>query len=112
MLDILQPAVSLMIRAQTVNLPPWKIIAWHSRVIALLETSQEELTKVKNGSQPSKTILPKLSKHWQEINAGRLSDDEDEHEPGTFQVFCHYTDRVYHKYFQYNHIYIIRHNMR
>ena len=41
---------------------------------------------MKNGAQPSKTILPKLSKHWQEINAGRVTDDEDEHEPGSFQV--------------------------
>ena len=86
MLDILQPVVSLMIRAQTVNLPPWKVIAWYSRIMELLETSQQELTKVKNGAQPSKTILPKLSKHWQEINAGRVTDDEDEHEPGSFQV--------------------------
>ena len=56
--------------------------------MALLETSQQELTKVKNGAQPSKTILLKLSKHWQEINAGRVTDDEDEdeHEPGSFQV--------------------------
>ncbi|CAB3988788.1 Hypothetical predicted protein [Paramuricea clavata] len=43
MLDILQPVVSLMIRAQV------------------------------------------LAKHWQEINAGRLGNNEDEQEPGTFQ---------------------------
>lgn len=90
MLDILQPVVSLMIRAQAVNLPPWKIIAWHSRVTALLQKSENELKNVKNGSQPSKSILPKLAKHWQEINAGRLGNNEDEQEPGTFQVIEHY----------------------
>ena len=54
--------------------------------MALLEISQKELNKVKNSDLPSKSIFPKLSKHWQEINAGRRSDDEDEHEPGSFQV--------------------------
>lgn len=90
MLDILQPVVLLMIRAQTVNLPPWKMIAWHSRVTALLQKLEKELKKVKKGSQPSKFILPKLAKHWQEINAGRRGNNEDEQKPGTFQVIKYY----------------------
>ena len=86
-LDLLKPVVLLMVRAQTVNLPPWKIISWFSRVGKILEKCQEELEKVTAGAQPSKSILPKLAEHWQEINSGRGHVEEDRNKAGTFQVF-------------------------
>ncbi len=87
MLDLLKPVVSLMVRAQTVNLPPWKIISWFSRVGKILEKCKEELKKVAAGAQPSKSILPKLAEHWQEINSGRGHVEEERNKAGTFQVF-------------------------
>ena len=86
-LDLLTSVVSLMVRAQTVNLPPWKIISWFSRVGKILEKCHEELEKVVAGAQPSKSILPKLAEHWQEINSGRGHVEEDRNKAGTFQVF-------------------------
>lgn len=83
MLDIVKPVVSLMIRTQAVNLPPWKIINWYSQVKEFLESCEEELKEVKTGSKPSKEFLPKLSEHWEEI---ATEYDEDERQPGTFQV--------------------------
>ena len=88
MLDIVKPVVSLMIRAQAVNLPPWKIVAWYSRVKESLERCEAELRNVEAGSKPCKKFLPKLSQHWEEILDTEEDEDEDEDErqPGTFQV--------------------------
>lgn len=86
-IDVLKPVVTMMIKAQTVNLPPWKIIAWFSRLQKILDTCQQELNNVSKGDKPSKSILPKLAEHWQEINDGREDEEEDLHQPGTFQVF-------------------------
>jgi hypothetical protein len=49
-----------MIRAQAVNLPPWKIVTWYSRVKESLERCEAELKKVEAGSKPCKKFLPKL----------------------------------------------------
>ena len=87
MLDLLKPMVSLMVRAQTVNLPPWKIILWFSRVAKILEKCQEDLENVATGAQPSRSILPKLAEHWQEINSERVHVEEERNKAGTFQVF-------------------------
>jgi hypothetical protein len=84
-LDIVKPVVSLMIRAQAVNLPPWKIVTWYSRVKESLERCEAELKKVEAGSKPCKKFLPKLLEHWEEI-FDTEEEDEDERQPGTFQV--------------------------
>ncbi len=77
-----------MIRTQAVNLPPWKIIKWYSRVKECLVRCEAELKKVDAGSKPSKVFLPKLSEHWEEITDTAASDDDEteEPQPGTFQV--------------------------
>jgi hypothetical protein len=54
-----------MIRAQAVNLPPWKIVAWYSRVKESLERCEAELRNVEAGSKPCKKFLPKRSQHWE-----------------------------------------------
>ena len=41
-LNLMKPVVLLMVRPQTVNLPPWKIISWFSRVGKILEKCQKE----------------------------------------------------------------------
>lgn len=84
MLDIVKPVVSLMIRAQAVNLPPWKIVTWYSRVKESLKRCEADLKKVEAGSKPREEFLPKLSEHWDEIFD--TEEDEAKRQPGTFQA--------------------------
>ena len=78
----MKPVVSLMIRTQAVNLAPWKIIKWYSRVKEFLESCEAELKKVEAGSKPCKELLPKLSEHWEEITD---TEDDEEPQPGIFR---------------------------
>ena len=36
MIDVMKPAVTLMVKSQALSVPPWKIVAWFPRVTALL----------------------------------------------------------------------------
>lgn len=67
-LDVLKPAVMLMVRCQAVNLPSWKIVGWFPEKI------QESLTGVLNEEQPHKDLLPKLSKHWEDLFHAEAED--------------------------------------
>ena len=42
-LDVLQPVISLMLKTQSVNLPPWKIVTWFRRVIKILKELEANL---------------------------------------------------------------------
>ena len=79
-LDVLRPSVTLMIKCQAVNLPPWKVVSWFPRVIDLLERIRTNLEEVRAGENPSKELLPTLSKHWEELTS--LRNDEDDSEVG------------------------------
>ncbi|CAB4027232.1 Hypothetical predicted protein, partial [Paramuricea clavata] len=92
MLDILKHVVSLMIRSQAINVAPWKIIAWYTRLNDVLEKCEDNLKDVEAGDMLSKDLFPKLSKHWKELvpnkDAEENGDDEDDEvDPGTFQGF-------------------------
>jgi hypothetical protein len=69
-----------MIKCQAVNLPPWKVVSWFPRVIDLLERIRTNLEEVRAGENPSKELLPTLSKHWEELTS--LRNDEDDSEVG------------------------------
>ena len=86
MLDILKPVVSLMVKSQAVIVPPWKIISWYSQSNAILLKCEDNLKEIEAGAKPSKDLFPKLSKHWEELTPGTI-DNDDEPDPGTFQVF-------------------------
>ena len=86
MLDILKPVVSLMVKSQAVNVPPWKIISWYSQSNANLLKCEDNLKEIEAGAKRSKDLFPKLSKHWEELTPGTI-DNDDEPDPGTFQVF-------------------------
>ena len=86
MLDILKPVVSLMVKSQAVNVPPWKIISWYSQSNAILLKCEDNLKEIEAGAKPSKDLFPKLSKHWEELTPGTI-DNDDEPDPGTYQVF-------------------------
>lgn len=80
-----------MLRTQVVNLPPWKIVTWFSRVTKIQKVMETNLEAVEAGAKPSEEKLPKLSKHWEELTPPTSSDDEDEEDEdevdyGTFQV--------------------------
>ena len=91
-LDILQPVISLMLRTQAVNLPPWKIVTWFTRLKEVLKKIEVNLKEVQAGSKPSKELLPKLSLHLEELTSSEVDDedvgevDDDDHIKGTFQV--------------------------
>ena len=74
-----------MLRTQAVNLPPWKFVTWFYRVIEILKKIEANLKDVQSGSKPCKELLPKLFKHWDELNVTN-DDDDDTTERGTFQV--------------------------
>ena len=67
-LDILNPAVSLMIKCQSVNLPSWKIVTWFPKLMVRLTSIEDNLQRVLNGANPDKNVLPKLCKHWNDIS--------------------------------------------
>ena len=77
-LDVLRPSVTLMIKCQAVNLPPWKVVSWFPRVIDLLERIRTNLEEVRAGENPSKELLPTLSKHWEELTSLRNEEDDSE----------------------------------
>lgn len=74
-LDVMKPAVLLMIKSQALNLPPWKIVIWLPRVLDILEKAKLELDNLIHGriEIPNEELLPKLHEHWEE-----LKDNEDE----------------------------------
>ena len=68
-LDILKPAIILMIKCQALSVAPWKIISWFPRVIDSIERIKQHLCDVRDGKieAPSVDILPLLGKHWSEL---------------------------------------------
>ena len=87
-LDVLQPVILLMLKTQSVNLPPWKIVTWFRRVIKILKELEANLVAMEAGAKPSEQKLLKLSKHWEELTPPASSEDEgeDEVDYGNFQV--------------------------
>jgi hypothetical protein len=78
-----------MIRSQAVDVQPWKIHAWYTQLNTLLEAFEANLQDVEDGEMPSSQLFPKLSKHWEELvptKDGEAGDDNDEEDPGSFQV--------------------------
>ena len=74
-LDVMKPAILLIIKSQALNLLPWKIVGWLPHVLDILEKAELELDNLQHGriEIPNKELLPKLHKHWEE-----LKDKEDE----------------------------------
>ncbi|CAB3976939.1 Hypothetical predicted protein [Paramuricea clavata] len=69
-LDVLEPVISLMLRAQAVKFPPWRIVTWFSRMIKILKVWKQTLKRcweqtLKMETNPEEK-LAKLSKHWEE----------------------------------------------
>ena len=56
------------------------------RCDAILLKCEDNLKEIEAGAKPSKDLFPKLSKHWEEPTPGTI-DNDDEPDPGTFQVF-------------------------
>ncbi len=75
-LDIMKPAVTLMIKSQGLNVPPWKIVTWFPKMIAVLDDMKNELEKLKNGNtvKPNSQILPTLAMHWEDLTHDNISD--------------------------------------
>eukprot|EP00112_Aurelia_sp_Birch-Aquarium-sp1_P010254 Seg2197.11 transcript_id=Seg2197.11/GoldUCD/mRNA.D3Y31 product="hypothetical protein" protein_id=Seg2197.11/GoldUCD/D3Y31 len=80
MIDVLQPAVTLMVKSQALAIPPWKIISWFPRLIALLSKIEDEIQQLKLGEVliPDKKVVPTLAQHWEELT-------QEESEDCTFQ---------------------------
>ena len=89
---MLQPVVTLMLRTQAVNLPPWKIVTWFVRLKEIMKLIESHLKAVEEGAKPSNETLHKLSKHWEELTSSE--DDEDEEYCGTFQVILPYMQQT------------------
>jgi hypothetical protein len=86
-LDIMKPAIVLMVRSQSLNLPPWKIVKWLPRVTGILEKMKEEIIGIEEGrvERPSQDLFPKLHLHWDTIKDPEEDEDEGTEERGTFQ---------------------------
>ena len=85
----MKPVILLMLRTQAVNVPPWKIAIWFKRVLDILQKIETNLKEVQAGSQPCKELLPKRSKHWEELTSSEEDvddEDEDSTNSNTFQV--------------------------
>lgn len=80
-LDVMKPAILLMIKSQAVNLPPWKIVSWLPRVLHILGKINVELHNLRNEviEIPNEDLLPKLHMHWEEMK-GKDVDEEDDNE--------------------------------
>lgn len=76
MIDVLKPAVTLMIKSQALSVPPWKIVAWFPRVTALLKRIEDVLQQLQIGEVPipDKNLVPKLAKHWAELTREKIED--------------------------------------
>ena len=81
-LDVLFPVTLLMVKAQTVNIPVWKIAIWFPKVICHLQEIENDLAAVKEGARPTKRLLPKLAENWDTMTI-YTEDDEEQH--GTFR---------------------------
>ncbi len=74
-LDALKPAVTLMVRCQAVNLPPWKIVGWFPVITESLTTIEKSLEDMLlTGGKPNENLLPRLSKHWDELSREKAED--------------------------------------
>lgn len=76
MIDVLKPAVTLMVKSQALAIPPWKIIAWFPRLTALLSKIEDEIEQLKLGEVliPDKKVVPKLAQHWEELTREEIED--------------------------------------
>ena len=83
-LDVIKPAILLMIKSQAFNLPPWKIVGWLSCVLDILEKAELELDNLHHGRIEihNEELLPKLHEHWEE-----LKDREGEDKESTFFIW-------------------------
>lgn len=86
-----------MLRGQAVNLPPWKIVTWFSRLIEMLKKVEASLEAVQAGETPDCDTLPKLSEHWGDLTRVNGDDDyedddgDDNEDRNTFQVITYIT---------------------
>ena len=69
-LDVLKPAILLMIKCQAVNIPPWKIVSWLAHLLSILEAIKIDLLILSHRDIDlgSRNLLPTLKNHWEEIN--------------------------------------------
>ena len=83
-LDVMKPAILLMIKSQALNLPPWTIVGWLPHVLDILEKAELELDNLHQGriEIPNEELLPKLHEHWEE-----LKDKDDEDKESTFFIW-------------------------
>ena len=84
---MLQPVVTLMLRTQAVNLPPWKIVTWFVRLKEIMKLIESHLKAVEEGAKPSNETL-----HREELTSSE--DDDDEEYCGTFQVILPYMQQT------------------
>lgn len=59
---------------QAVNLPSWKIVTWFPQLINKLLDIENNLEMILEGDIPNQDLLPKLSKHWDEISLEEAED--------------------------------------
>ena len=69
-LDVLKPAILLMIKCQAVNILPWKIVSWLPHLLSILEAIKMDLLTLSRGEIDlgRRDLLPTLKNHWEEIN--------------------------------------------
>ncbi len=83
-----------MLRGQAVNLPPWKVVTWFSRLIEMLTKVEASLEAVQAGETPDFDMLPKLSENWGDLTRANGDDDyedDDNEDRNTFQVITYIT---------------------
>ena len=74
-LDVMKPAILLMIKSQALTLPPWKIVAWSPHVLHVLEDVEMELEQLRTERvQIPDGNLPKLNNHWKNLTKENVEE--------------------------------------
>ena len=66
-----------MIKCQIVSVGPRKIVSWFLQLVLVTETIEAQLSLLCDNKidVPSDTIMPTLSKHWEEPTASEEAED-------------------------------------
>ena len=67
-IDVFDAVVLLMTRTQAVNLPPWKLPAWFSKIDDHLQKVIENLKSLASeDEQTDPFLLPRLAENWENL---------------------------------------------
>ena len=74
---MLKPVITLMIKCPSLSATPWKIVSWFLWLLLVSETIEAELLRLCNYEidVPSDTIMPTLSKHWEELTSSKKAEE-------------------------------------